>query len=281
MPAIFFGHGSPMNALEQNRYTRIWRQLGASLPRPRAILAVSAHWTTRGTAVTAMDRPRTIHDFGGFPPELYEVRYPAPGDPALARQVRTLLSPQAVHLDHHWGLDHGSWSVLVHAFPEADVPVVQLSLDTALPAQDHYRLAARLAALREQGVLIIGSGNVVHHLGRIQWSPDARPHDWAVRFNAQVRTRLAAGEHQPLIDYESAGADARLSIPTPEHYLPLMYVIAQQAAGEPLTLPVDGIEFGSISMLAVMIGQPPVTGASSSLKNELLGDAGMRRGEAS
>jgi 4,5-DOPA dioxygenase extradiol len=254
MPAVFFGHGSPMNALEQNRYTDAWRRLGETLPQPKAILAVSAHWETRGTAVTAMDKPRTIHDFGGFPQELFEVQYPAPGSPLLAARVRELLAPVEVRLDQSWGLDHGTWSVLAHAFPDANVPVVQLSLDASQPPRYHYELGARLAPLRDEGVLIVGSGNVVHNLGRILWAEDARPYDWAVRFNEKVRAHLAAREHQPLIDYASLGDDARLCVPTPEHYLPLLYVLAQQNADETVTLPIDGIELGAIGMLTAIVG---------------------------
>jgi len=254
LPALFFGHGSPMNTLERNRYTAAWRAIGATLPQPRAVLAVSAHWTTRGTAVTAMGQPRTIHDFGGFPQELYAVQYPAPGDPALAAQVRERLAPLDVQLDQHWGLDHGSWSVLAHVFPDANVPVVQLSLDLTQPVRFHYELGVRLAALRDQGVLILGSGNVVHNLGLIQWGANAKPYDWAVRFNETVRARLAARDHDALIDYSSFGPEARLSVPTPEHYLPLLYVLGSQRPDEAVTLPIDGIEYGSISMLAVAVG---------------------------
>jgi 4,5-DOPA dioxygenase extradiol len=254
MPAVFFGHGSPMNALERNRYTDAWRQIGASMPKPKSVLCVSAHWMTRGTAVTAMDKPRTIHDFGGFPQELFEVQYPAPGSPALAARVRELLAPTEVQQDQSWGLDHGTWSVLAHVYPDANVPVVQLSLDASQPTRYHYDLGARLAPLRGEGVLIVGSGNVVHNLGRMQWTDDARPFDWATRFNEKVRAHLAAREHAALIDYAFLDKDARLSVPTPEHYLPLLYILAQQSQGEALSLPVDGIEYGSIGMLTVAVG---------------------------
>lgn len=254
MPAVFFGHGSPMNALERNRYTDAWRRLGEALPQPKAILVVSAHWMTRGTAITAMDKPRTIHDFGGFPQALFEVQYPAPGSPLLASRVRELLAPVSVQLDRTWGLDHGTWSVLAHVFPSADIPVVQLSLDATQPSLYHYDLGARLAPLRDEGVLIVGSGNVVHNLGRIQWAEDARPYDWAVRFNEKVRAHLAAREHQALIDYLSLGGDARFSVPTPEHYLPLLYVIATRDNNDTVSLPVDGIELGSIGMLTAIVG---------------------------
>lgn len=254
MPAVFFGHGSPMNALARNRYTDAWRHVGESVPKPRAILAVSAHWTTRGTAVTAMKRPRTIHDFGGFPKALFEVEYPAPGDPQLAARVRALLAPTEVRLDQSWGLDHGTWSVLVHAFPNADVPVVQLSLDATQPPSFHYDLAIRLAPLRDEGVLIVGSGNVVHNLGRMQWADGAPPYDWAVRFNETVRDHLLGHRHKALTDMQALGGDAHLSIPTPEHYLPLLYCIAQQGPEDTLSFPVDGIEYGAIGMLTVAIG---------------------------
>jgi len=254
MPAVFFGHGSPMNALERNRYTEAWRLIGASLPKPKAILCVSAHWYIRGTAVTAMDRPRTIHDFGGFPQELFEAQYPAPGSPVLATRVCELLAPVTVQLEQSWGLDHGTWSVLTHAFPNADVAVVQLSLDATQPPQHHYDLGARLAPLRDEGVLIVGSGNVVHNLERIRWTDNAQPYDWAVRFNEKVRAHLTAREHQPLIDFGTHGDDARWSIPTPEHYLPLLYVLAQQGENETISLPVDGIEHGSIGMLTALVG---------------------------
>lgn len=253
MPALFVGHGSPMNALQRNRYTEAWRRLGASVPPPRAVLCVSAHWYGRGTRVTAMAKPRTIHDFGGFPRELYEVQYPAPGDPALAGEIRELLAPLEVELDGSWGLDHGAWSVLVHLFPAADVPVVQLSLDGTQPAAFHYELGGRLAPLRDRGVLVVGSGNVVHNLQVYGRRPGVEPFDWAVRFEAEVRRLLDAGEHRPLIAYQTLGADARLAVPTPEHYLPLLYVIGP-AGGEPVSYPADGIEGGSISMLSVRIG---------------------------
>jgi 4,5-DOPA dioxygenase extradiol len=254
MPAVFFGHGSPMNTLEQNRYTDAWRHIGASVPKPKAILCISAHWMTRGTAVTAMDKPRTIHDFGGFPQALFEVQYPAPGDPALAARVTELLAPADIQLDRSWGLDHGTWSVLAHAFPAADVPVVQLSLDASLSPKSHYELAARLAPLRAEGVLIVGSGNVVHNLGRMQWAEDTTPYDWATRFNDQVRGWLLARDHRALIDFASLGDAARLSVPTPEHYLPLLYISAQQGENEPVSLPVDGIKYGSIGMLTAVVG---------------------------
>jgi 4,5-DOPA dioxygenase extradiol len=255
LPVLFFGHGNPMNALERNPYTNAWRLLGASIPRPKAILAVSAHWYTRGTSVTAMEKPRTIHDFGGFPQALFEVQYPAPGDPVLAARVRDRLAPVGVSLDESWGLDHGTWSVLVHAYPDADVPVVQLSIDGTKPPQFHYELAKRLAPLRDEGVLIFGSGNVVHNLGLIQWAEGSKPYDWAIRFNDTVRGHLAARHHEPLIEYDRLGEEARLSVPTPDHYLPLLYIIALQRLDETISFPVDGIEHGSIGMLSAMVGR--------------------------
>jgi len=253
MPAIFFGHGSPMNTLEDNRYTQAWTRLGTMTGKPKAILAVSAHWYTRGTAVTAMEKPKTIHDFYGFPQELYDVDYPAPGDPVLADRVRKLLTPMDVALDQSWGLDHGTWSVLKHSFPKADVPVVQLSIDATQPAAFHYELGARLAPLRDEGVLIAGSGNVVHNL-RAMGRDGGSPYAWAVRFNDYVRDSLATQQYRRLVAYEEAGEDARLSVPTPEHYLPLLYVLGAQRPGETATVAIDGLEIRSISMLSVTVG---------------------------
>jgi len=256
MPVIFFGHGSPMNTLTSNQYTEAWRRLGSGAPEPKAILAISAHWFTRGTAVTAMERPKTIHDFSGFPQALFEVQYPAPGDPALAARVRELLMPVEVRLEQNWGLDHGTWSVLVHAYPDADIPVVQLSMDGTKPASFHYDLAKRLAPLRDEDVLIIGSGNVVHNLMLMRRSDGAPAFDWAQRFNEMVRTALASGDHRALVEFERAGEDARLSVPTPEHYLPLLYIAALQAEGETMRFAVDGYEAGSLGMLSVVAGMP-------------------------
>lgn len=208
MPAVFFGHGNPMNALQDNAYSRGWSALGAALPRPRAVLCVSAHWYIPETAVTAMARPRTIHDFGGFPRELYQVRYPAPGAPELAARVAGLLAPQPVALDHEqWGLDHGTWSVLARVFPRADIPVVQLSIDKTRPARWHFDLARRLAPLRDEGVLIAGSGNLVHNLHAYSWgNPAVEPYDWAQRFETTARQLLLAGEFVPLVEYEQLGS---------------------------------------------------------------------------
>ena len=255
MPAVFFGHGNPMNALLDNEYTEGWRRIGRSIPRPRGILCISAHWYVSGTAVTVATSPRTIHDFGGFPPELYQVRYPAPGDPELARSIEKLLAPTPVELDASWGLDHGTWSVLRHVYPEADVPVVQLSIDETQPASFHFEVGRRLAPLRDQGILIAGSGNLVHNLHTYAWGRHlAAPFDWAIRFEQTVRERLLARNYKPLIDYEKMGADALLSVPTPDHYLPLLYVIATGRDKEVPAFPVEGVDGGSISMLTVQLG---------------------------
>ncbi len=255
MPAIFFGHGNPLNALARNAWTEGWAAVGKEIPRPRAVLCVSAHWYLPATLVTGSPAPRTIHDFGGFPRELYEVKYPAPGEPVLARRVRELLAPVSVDLDESWGLDHGTWSVLCHVFPEADVPVIQLSIDEAQPAEFHYETAKRLNGLRDEGVLIVGSGNLVHNLHTYAWGRrQVEPLDWAVRFEEQARELMLACDHGPLIAYETLGRDATLSIPTPDHYLPLLYVLALQGEGDEVSFPVGGFDGGSVSMLSVQIG---------------------------
>ena len=244
-----------MNALLSNGYTEAWRNIGIGLPRPKAILSISAHWFVPQTGVTVSTAPRTIHDFGGFPKELYQVKYPAPGDPDLARRVQRLLSPLPVNLDESWGLDHGTWSVLCHVYPDADIPVVQLSIDERQPASFHFELGRRLAPLREEGVLILGSGNLVHNLREYAWGRQMpEPYDWAVRFENEARAMMLAGDFKPLIGYEKLGRDAMLAIPTPEHYLPLLYVLATRQHGEPLHFPVQGVDGGSISMLAVQAG---------------------------
>jgi 4,5-DOPA dioxygenase extradiol len=255
MPVIFFGHGNPLNVLLDNDFTRNWAAIGRRLPKPKAVLSVSAHWYLPGTMVTAMPAPRTIHDFGGFPRELYEVEYPAPGDPALARRVQSLLGDIPAELDGDWGLDHGTWSVLHHVFPKADVPVIQLSLDESRPPAFHYDVGKRLAPLREEGVLIIGSGNLVHNLHAYAWGErPVEPYDWGVRFERRVRDLLAAGDDRQLISYTKMGSDALLSAPTPDHYLPLLYVIALRETGDAIQFPVEGFDGGSISMLTIQIG---------------------------
>ena len=254
MPVLFAGHGNPMNALESNPYTSAWKRIGADLPRPRAIVSVSAHWYTPGARVTAQERPRTIHDFGGFPRPLYEVEYPAPGSPALARRVRELLAPAEVALDDRWGLDHGTWSVLVHLFPRADVPVVQLGIDETLTPAQHWDLALRLRPLREEGILIFGSGDVVHNLHTYAWGRHpVEPYEWAVRFEQVVRTAIEEGDLETVVGYEEL-PDAALAAPTPDHFLPLLYVLAQGRPEERVTYPIEGFDGGSVSMLSVRIG---------------------------
>ncbi|MDO8670556.1 MAG: 4,5-DOPA dioxygenase extradiol [Dehalococcoidia bacterium] len=253
LPAVFLGHGNPMNTLAQNRYTEAWRAFGESIPKPRAVVAISAHWYIQATAVTAMPFPKTIHDFRGFPPELYRVAYPAPGDPELAAALRDLLAPLRVEFDHDsWGLDHDTWSVLSHVFPGADVPVIQLSLDASKPPRYHLGLGRRLASLREQGVLVVGSGDVVHNLRLVDFQRK-QPFEWALRFDADVKRHLREGDDQALVDYEDH-PDGRLAVPTPDHYLPLLYVAGMRQPGDELTVLVEGIDFGSISMTAYQLG---------------------------
>jgi 4,5-DOPA dioxygenase extradiol len=254
MPAIFLGHGNPMNAIQHNAYTQAWAVIGRSLPRPKAILSISAHWYVPGTWVTAMEAPRTIHDFGGFSRDLFQVKYPAPGSPWLAGRVQRLLAPIAVHEDGDWGLDHGTWSVLCHAYPRADIPVVQLSIDATQPIGFHHQLAKGLAPLRDEEVLVVGSGNVVHNLALYAWGRTVPPFDWAARFETAARHMIEAGEIGSLLDYETLDHEARLAVPTLDHYLPLLYVLALRREGEPVSFPVDGIEGGSISMLGVRLG---------------------------
>ncbi|KOC90107.1 4,5-DOPA dioxygenase extradiol [Winslowiella iniecta] len=256
MPALFLGHGSPMNVLEENIYTASWRKLGETLPRPKAIIAVSAHWYTRGTAVTAMEQPRTIHDFGNFPQALFDTHYRAAGSPALAQQIADALSPVEVQLDQQWGFDHGSWGVLIKMYPDADIPVVQLSVDGTKPPAYHFELGRKLAALREQGIMIVASGNVVHNLRMARWQGEADPYPWAESFNQYVRDNLnwqGPDVEHPLVNFMSHEG-AALSNPTPEHYLPLLYVLGARAPDEAISIPVDGIEMASLSMLSVQVG---------------------------
>jgi 4,5-DOPA dioxygenase extradiol len=254
MPVVFIGHGNPMLTLTDNRFTRAWQHIGDSLPRPKAIVVVSAHWYRDGVAVTAMDAPRTIHDFSGFPQELFDVRYAAPGAPALAQRVCDLLAPLQVELDYSWGLDHGTWAVLKHVYPRADVPIVQLSIDASQPAQFHYDLGKRLAPLRNEGILIVGSGNVVHNLRMARWEEDAAPYDWAQRFELVIKDHMGRGDHAPLIDFHRLDPQAALSVPSPDHYLPLLYVAGAQTKGDAVAFPVEGIDMGSMSMLTAVIG---------------------------
>ena len=252
MPAIFFGHGNPMNALERNRYTEAWAEIGRVMPKPKAVVCVSAHWYLPELLVTGVERPRTIHDFGGFPRPLYEMQYPAPGNLDLAHRLVAMLGAD---LDDRWGFDHGTWAVLCHVYPDADVPVVQLSIDETQPPQVHYEIGRKLAPLRDEGFLIAGSGNLVHNLHAYAWGRHpVEPFDWAVRFESRAKELMASGDHQPLIDYESLGRDAMLSAPTPDHYLPLLYVLGAAHEGEPVSFPVEGIDGGSVSMLTVKLG---------------------------
>ncbi len=256
MPALFVGHGSPMNAIEENEFVEGWHKVAESLPRPKAILCISAHWETRGTFVTSMEHPRTIHDFGGFPPELYKVLYPAPGSPELAREAKTILQNRDVGLDYGWGLDHGCWSVVKSMYPLADVPVVQLSLDYSKPAKEHWSLAQELAVLRKEGVLMIGSGNMVHNLRLVDWSRMEEPgfgFDWALEANEKMKKLIADGDFRSLIDYRLQGRAFDLAIPTPEHFLPLLYILALKNESETAEFFNDGAVMGSLTMTSVKI----------------------------
>ena len=252
-PAVFAGHGSPMYALEPNRFTQAWEDLAKSLKRPDAVLVISAHWVTRGVWVTAMPKPKTIHDFGGFPQALFDIQYPAPGSPALADRVKELLNVPVVLEENEWGIDHGAWSVLRYMYPHADVPIVQLSLDGSMSARAHYELAKQLRPLRNENILILSSGNVVHNLRTIDWHDNAVPHTWAQEFNQFFVSEMGADHHESLIDWERYGEAAHLSIPTAEHYWPALYTLALQEDGERAKVFIDGIEMSSISMLGFSI----------------------------
>jgi 4,5-DOPA dioxygenase extradiol len=251
-PILFIGHGSPMNAIEENEYCQTWAQIGGQLPRPKAILCISAHWETPTPQVTAMDHPKTIHDFYGFPRELNEKQYPAPGSPTLAQRIIDLAGNASVSLEERWGLDHGTWSVLCRMYPQADIPVVQLSLARTRDGQFHYDLARQLAPLREEGVLILGSGNIVHNLGMISMEEDAFP--WAEEFDTQVKKAIEAGDHQSLIHFQGLGKAAALSINSAEHYLPLLYTLALQEPADRLQFFCESVMMGSISMRCVQFG---------------------------
>ena len=257
MPVLFLGHGSPMNAIEENEFVTGWRNIGKTLPKPTAILCVSAHWETKGTFVTAMEKPMTIHDFGGFPKALFDVQYPAPGSPELAKETKSIVTKTAVGLDEKWGLDHGAWSVIKHLYPKADVPVIQMSLDYYQTPQYHYELAKELASLRNKGVLIIGSGNIVHNLGMVAWdklNTDNYGFDWAIEASEKMKKYILDGNHKELIDYKSQGKAFNLAIPTPEHYLPLLYMLALKEENEKLSLFNDKTVGGSLSMISLKIG---------------------------
>jgi 4,5-DOPA dioxygenase extradiol len=257
MPVLFLGHGSPMNAIEENEFVAGFRRIAATLPKPNAIVCISAHWETRGTQVTAMPQPQTIHDFGGFPPALYQVQYPAKGSPELATDIKNLITLTEVELDQKWGLDHGAWSVIKHLYPNADVPVVQLSLDYFKTPQAHYELGQQLLALRKKGILIIGSGNLVHNLRLVAWdkfSIDNYAYDWALEANTRIKALIRDNNHPALIGINKAGKAFEQAIPTPEHYLPLLYVLALQQKNETISFFNDKAVAGSLTMTSVKIG---------------------------
>ncbi len=256
MPVLFIGHGSPMNAIEENEFVAGFRKVGSEIIKPKAILCISAHWETNGTYVTAMESPRTIHDFGGFPEKLYEVQYPAPGSPELAKETKSIITKTQVGLDDKWGLDHGAWSVIKHIYPEADIPVIQMSLDYSNSAQYHYELAKDLASLRNKGVLILGSGNMVHNLRMVAWdklNADEYGYDWAIEASEMMKKLIICGDHHQLINYSSLGSSFNLAIPTPEHYLPLLYILALKEENEGVSLFNDKAVGGSITMTSLKI----------------------------
>ncbi|MCO6173462.1 4,5-DOPA dioxygenase extradiol [Flavobacterium sp. NRK F10] len=257
MPVLFIGHGSPMNAIEDNEFSRRWEKMGQEIPKPKAVVVVSAHWLTKGTFVTAMNQPKTIHDFGGFPRALFEVQYPAPGNPELASEIQKLITNPAVELDHDWGLDHGTWSVVKHMYPNADIPVLQLSIDYYKPAQYHYEIAKQLLALRKKGVLIIGSGNMVHNLRMVAWDKlnvDNYGFDWALEMDAIFKDKILKKDHKALFDYPSLSKAATLAIPTPDHYYPLIYTLALQTDNDAVEFFNDKAVGGSLTMTSVKIG---------------------------
>jgi 4,5-DOPA dioxygenase extradiol len=257
MPVLFVGHGSPMNGIEDNEFSRRWTQMAREIPTPAAVLVVSAHWFSKGTKITAMDFPETIHDFGGFPRQLFDVQYPAPGNPSLAKETASLLHSAHVELDHDWGLDHGTWTIIRHMFPDAKIPVLQLSIDYTKSPQFHYDLAAELYELRKKGVLIIGSGNMVHNLRMVAWDKMNQPgfgYDWALSMNDKFKQLIADGNHQPLINFESLGSEGRLAIPTPEHYLPLLYTLGLKTGRDQVSFFNDQVVAGSLTMTSVKIG---------------------------
>ena len=255
MPVLFLGHGSPMNAIEENEFVRGFRNIGKDIQKPSAILCISAHWETRGTFVTAMQNPRTIHDFGGFPQALFDVQYPAPGNPELAKETQKLVTRTHVELDDKWGLDHGAWSVIKHMYPNADIPVIQMSIDYTQPARYHYELAKEINSLRQKGVLVIGSGNMVHNLRMVAWNKlnESYAYDWATEANEKMKSHILSGDYQPLIDFKSQGKAFDLAIPTPEHYLPLLYTLALKDKNDDITLFNDKPVAGSLTMTSLKI----------------------------
>jgi len=257
MPVLFIGHGSPMNGIEDNEFSKTWRRMGEQITRPKAVLVVSAHWLTRGTHITAMENPKTIHDFGGFPQALFDVQYPAKGNPELAKDTSKLITSTNVGLDHDWGLDHGTWTVVRHMYPDADIPVLQLSIDYDRPPEYHYTLAKEIAALRKKGVLIIGSGNMVHNLRMVDWRRLSEPDfgfDWAVEMNTVFKEKIGNGDHKALINYETLNKAATLAIPTPDHYYPLLYTLGLQDDKDEISFFNDRLVGGSLNMTSVKIG---------------------------
>jgi len=253
MPVLFVGHGSPMNAIENNEFTEGWKNVIGAIPRPEAVLCISAHWETRGTSVTTVPQPRTLHDFSGFPAELSAVQYPAPGHPELAKEIMAMITTTKVAADERWGLDHGCWSVLKHMFPLADVPVIQLSLDHYQPTKYHYDLGKELRVLRKKGILILGSGNMVHNLRLIGWNMLAAGFGWAEEANETLKKLISGGEHHQLINYQALGKAVQLAIPTPEHYLPLLYILGLKEENEKITFFNDKLVMGSLSMTSLLI----------------------------
>ena len=257
MPVLFLGHGNPMNAIEENEFVAGFRQVGKEIPRPNAILCISAHWETPGTFVTAMENPRTIHDFGGFPQALFDVQYPAPGSPQLAKETKSLVTKTSVGMDEKWGLDHGAWTVIKHLYPEADIPVIQMSIDYRQTARWHYDLASELSSLRQKGILIVGSGNIVHNLRMVAWNrlnEVGFGYDWAIEANEKMKKGILSGDHEPLINFRLQGRAFDLAVPTPEHYLPLLYTLALQEKSEEVSLFNDHTLGGALSMTSVKIG---------------------------
>lgn len=257
MPVLFIGHGSPMNAIEDNEFSKRWQQMGQEIPKPKAVIVVSAHWLTQGTAITAMSQPKTIHDFGGFPQALFDVQYPAPGDPNLANEIQKMVTNPSLVLDHEWGLDHGTWSVVKHMYPNADIPILQLSIDYHKPAMYHYELAKQLLSLRKKGVLIIGSGNMVHNLRMVAWNKLNEPeygYDWALEMNTIFKQKISTGNHLDLIAYNKLNKSASLAIPTPDHYYPLLYILALQTNTDEVVFFNDKAVGGSLTMTSVKIG---------------------------